>query len=124
MLAWRALEASGNPGDGFGLHRVLADRSRGLGLEILAEEVRLSRRHYFLRARKMGKLGELGVQFRPLKDVAHRSFGSCPVLFAPSDPAWLSCACPSRFVSEAGTAPPEPCKRQAERCAEAKSLLD
>jgi len=53
-LAWRALEASGNPGDGSGLHRVLADRFRGLGLEILAEEIRLLRRHYFLRARKMG----------------------------------------------------------------------
>ena len=66
MLAWRALEASGNPGDGFGLHRVLADRSRGIGLEILAEEIRLPRRHYFLRSRKMGKLGELGARFRPL----------------------------------------------------------
>ena len=32
----------------------------GLGLEILAEEIRLPRRHYFLRARKMGKMGELG----------------------------------------------------------------
>jgi len=60
------LEASGNPGDGFGLHRVLAHRSWGLGLEILAEEIRLPRRHYFLRARKMGKLGELDTRFRPL----------------------------------------------------------
>src|ERR1700730_18969107 len=66
MLAWGALEASGNPGDGFGFHGVLADRSRGLGLEILAEEIRLPSRHYFLRTREMGKMGKLGLRFRPL----------------------------------------------------------
>ena len=37
-----------------------------LGLEILAEEIRLPRRHCFFRARKMGKMGEPDTRFRRL----------------------------------------------------------